>query len=45
MEIRWINGNDNPADAMTKADPNKALEKFVDTNTLRVRVEGWVERK
>ncbi|KAJ6050709.1 uncharacterized protein N7446_010818 [Penicillium canescens] len=45
MEIRWINGNDNPADAMTKADPNKALEKFISTNTLRVRVEGWVERQ
>jgi hypothetical protein len=40
IEIRWINGNDNPADAITKADPNKALEKFVDTNTLRVRVKG-----
>lgn len=45
MEIKWINGSDNPADAMTKADPNKALEKFINTNTLRVRVEGWVERK
>jgi hypothetical protein len=45
MEIRWINGSDNPADAMTNAEPNKALEKFITTNTLRVRVEGWVERK
>jgi len=45
FEIRWINGQDNPADAMTKANPNKALETFVDTNTLRVRVEGWVKRE
>ena len=45
MEIRWFNGSDNPADAMTKADPNRALEKFITTNTLRVRVEGWVEGK
>ncbi|KAF7122850.1 hypothetical protein CNMCM5793_000960 [Aspergillus hiratsukae] len=45
MKIRWINGGDNPADAMTKADPNKALEKFITTKTLRVRVEGWVERR
>lgn len=44
FEIRWINGADNPADAMTKATPNKALESFVDTNELRVRVEGWVKR-
>ena len=35
-----INGSDNPADAMPKAEPNKALEKFITTNTLRVRVEG-----
>ena len=45
FEIRWINGQDNPADVMTKANLNKALETFVDTNTLRVRVEGWVKRE
>jgi hypothetical protein len=31
FDIRWINGLDNPADAMTKATPNKALENFVTT--------------
>jgi hypothetical protein len=40
FEIRWINGLDNPADAMTKATLNKALETFVNTNQIRVRVEG-----
>jgi hypothetical protein len=44
FEIRWINGQDNPADAMTKTNPNKTLETLVDTNSLRVRVEGWVKR-
>jgi hypothetical protein len=44
MEIRWINGQDNPADAMTKSNPNRALEKFITTNRLQVRVEGWVKR-
>ena len=44
FEIRWINGQDNPADAMTKANPNRALETFVDTNSLRVRIEGWIKR-
>jgi hypothetical protein len=44
MEIRWINGQDNPADAMTKPNPNKALENFITTNCLQVRVEGWVKR-
>ncbi|TAQ83776.1 hypothetical protein B7494_g7905 [Chlorociboria aeruginascens] len=45
MEVRWINGKDNPADAMTKGAFNKALETFVDTNEWQIRVEGWVERK
>jgi hypothetical protein len=44
-EIRWIDGKDNPAVAMTKSAPNKALEKFLDNNQLQIRVEGWVQRK
>ena len=44
QEVRWINGNDNPADALTKSSPNTALQRFVDTNRLSVRVEGWVKR-
>jgi len=43
-EFRWIEGPDNPADAMTKAKPNKALERLVDTNELRMKVVGWVDR-
>jgi hypothetical protein len=45
LEIRWINELDNPADAMTKATPNKALKTFISTNQIRVRVEGWVRRE
>jgi hypothetical protein len=40
IKIRWINNQNNPADAMTKPSPNKALEKFITTNRLQVRVEG-----
>ena len=43
-EVRWINSNDNPANAMTKANPNKALERFVESNELVIRVEGYVDR-
>ena len=39
IEIQWIDGKDNPANAMTKSTPNKALEKFIDLNQLNVRVE------
>ncbi|KAM4058734.1 cwf18 domain containing protein [Hirsutella rhossiliensis] len=40
-EIRWVNGADNPADAMTKASPNSALTQFISDNQLNVRVEGF----
>ena len=42
--VRWINGNDNLADAMTKGTPNAALARFVNTNETVLRVEGWVDR-
>jgi hypothetical protein len=35
-EIRWINGEDNPADAFTKSSLNCALERFVNSNRLTV---------
>ncbi len=44
-EIRWVDGRDNPADAMTKKSPNKTLENFISTNQLVIRLQGWVERK
>ena len=44
-EVRWIDGKDNPADAMTKGAPCGALKGLIDTNQLRVRVDGWVERE
>ncbi|KAI1267258.1 hypothetical protein F5Y18DRAFT_425100 [Xylariaceae sp. FL1019] len=44
-EVRWINSDNNPADAMTKTTPNKALERLVDNNKIVIRVEGSVERK
>jgi hypothetical protein len=43
-EIRWINGADNPADAMTKSLPNRALERIVSDNRFTIRLEGWVQR-
>ena len=43
--IMWLNGQDNPADAMTKIDPNKTLETFIDNNHLRIHIEGWVKRE
>ena len=44
QEVRWINGDDNPVDAMTKTKLNLSLETFINTNKLDIRVEGWVKR-
>ena len=44
MEIKWIDGGSNPADAMTKSNPCRALQQLIDTNTVNLSVTGWVER-
>lgn len=43
-EVRWIDGDSNPADAMTKNKPCRALQELIDTNKLNVNINGWVER-
>jgi hypothetical protein len=45
MDIRWIDGRDNPADSMTKAGSNSAIEHLIDHNQLELRVQGWVNRR
>ena len=45
MEVRWIGGGTNPADAMTKSKPCKALESLIDTNTVNLQATAWVERE
>jgi hypothetical protein len=43
-EVLWIDGDDNPANAMTKAHPCQALRNLVDTNRIDLRATSWVER-
>jgi hypothetical protein len=46
-EIEWIDGNANPADAMTKGKPCNALTQLIDTNRIQLEAMGslgWVER-
>lgn len=46
FEARWIHGNDNPADALTKAaGANGALQRLVEGNRITLRVQGWVKRE
>ncbi|KAE8549025.1 hypothetical protein EYB25_007540 [Talaromyces marneffei] len=39
-EVKWINGDSNPADAMTKSKPCRALEALIDTNKLRIEASA-----
>jgi len=43
-EIRWICGDSNPADSMTKTTPNKSLNQLISTNELRLKIGAWVDR-
>ena len=44
MEIKWIDGDSNPADSMTKAKPSQALQRLIDSNTIDLKETEWVER-
>ena len=35
-EVLWINGNANPANAMTKSRPCQALKELIDTNKVNI---------
>jgi hypothetical protein len=43
-EVRWIDGNSNPEDAMTKEKPCQALKVLIDSNQLNIDTTEWVER-
>jgi len=44
-EVRWIDGDSNPADAMTKSKPCQALKNLIDTNHVKLDTTEWVERE
>ena len=44
VEIKWIAGGSNLADAMTKSKPCQALKDLIDMNTIKLQVTEWVER-
>ena len=43
-EVKWIKGNTNPADSMTKLKPSNALKQLLDSNQVHLDVVEWVER-
>jgi hypothetical protein len=44
-EVQWIDGDCNPADAMTKSKCCQALRDLVNTNQLDIKAMKWVERE
>lgn len=44
MKIRWIDGNSNLADAMTRAQLCAALQKPINNNIISLNAAEWVKR-
>jgi len=36
MEVKWINGDSNPANSITKSKASTALKKLINTNYLKL---------
>ena len=43
-EIKWIDTDSNPADAMTKSNCSRSLMNLIDSNTFLIKEEQWVKR-
>ena len=43
MEVKWISGEDNLVDAITKAKLCQAPKTLINTNKLDLKVLEWVE--
>lgn len=43
-EVRWIDRQDNPADAFIKAKSNGVLEKFIITNKIIIYIKAKVDQ-
>ena len=44
-EVKWIHGQNNPADSMTKSKPSSALKAVIDINQINLDTSEWVERE
>ena len=43
-EVKWISGNNNLVDAITKAKPYQALKTLININKLNLKVNKWVKQ-
>ena len=42
MEVKWIKGDSNSINLITKSKAYTALEKLIDTNYLKLHTIEWV---
>ena len=45
IKVKWIDGNSNPTNLITKGKASTAFKKLIDTNYLELQTMEWVERK
>jgi hypothetical protein len=44
IEIKWIDGNLNPIDVITKVNAYNILRNLININTINLNTKEWVER-
>ena len=42
-KVKWINGDSNPIDTITKSKPLLALKRLINTNQIKLKIVEWVE--
>ena len=42
-EVKQINRNSNPTDAITKSKPSPALKQLINTNQIKLKTVEWVK--
>ena len=43
MEVKWINGDTNSTDTITKGKPYTVLLQLINTKQVKLQAVGWVK--
>ena len=43
-EVKWIDGNSNPTNSITKSKTSTALKKLINTNYIELQAIEWVKQ-
>ena len=42
-KVKWIDGDSNPVNIITKSKPSSALKWLIDTNQIKLKTVEWVK--